>query len=569
MLDRIETALNAVLDWGAVSGLRRAVLILALGLAVLIPGLAAMPVTDRDEARFAQASKQMLETGDLIDIRFQDAPRWKKPVGIYWLQAGAASAFGATEAPIWAYRLPSVLGALIAAWLTAWAARALVTPRLAVLAGLMMTVPLLMVAEGHIAKTDAALAATATAVLGALAHTAIGRGGPGVAAVFWLGLAFAILIKGPIVPVIAASTLTALAWRQQTRQHLRQLYPLPGLAVTALIVLPWLIAIWQISDGAFFQESLGKDMAAKVAAGQEKHWGPPGLYLGLVWATFWPWAALLPLAAGVLWRLRGSVAGVLVIAWVVPFWLILELVPTKLPHYVLPLYPALVLGIVAWLNTIPDHQSGRLSKISAVLIAGPGLVIALGILAVPLLIGSGIIPGTGDDSVLPSRISWPGVILAAVAAMCIWLATRAAWSGRITAQIGASLLAAATLYPAILQFSLPALGTGFPSPVLSQLHAQYRACASGPGFSIGYHEPSFVFLTETKIRFADPGAAITALTEDPGAMVFITDRWAEILTNLPEAEERAHLRHFNYNRGKMERIVLLTPDDPRWDACAG
>lgn len=135
------------------------------------------------------------------------------------------------------------------------------------------------------------------------------------------------------------------------------------------------------------------------------------------------------------------------------------------------------------------------------------------------------------------------------------------------AQIGASLLATMALYPAILQFSLPALGTGFPSPVLAQIHAQYRPCASGPGYSIGNHEPSFVFMTETKIRFADPPGAINALNDDPGAMVFITDRWAEILKPLPEAQERESLRYFNYNRGKMERIVLLTPDDPRWDAC--
>src|SRR5205823_12955817 len=67
------------------------------------------------EARFAQATRQMLETGDFLQIRFQDEARNKKPAGIYWLQAAAVSAFstpGATA--IWPYRLPSLLGGIAA-----------------------------------------------------------------------------------------------------------------------------------------------------------------------------------------------------------------------------------------------------------------------------------------------------------------------------------------------------------------------------------------------------------------------------------------------------------------------
>src|SRR5262245_28753676 len=63
-----------------------------LSLLAFLPGFASMPPMDRDEPRFAQASKQMLETGDLVNIRFQGEARLKKPVGIYWLQAAAVSA---------------------------------------------------------------------------------------------------------------------------------------------------------------------------------------------------------------------------------------------------------------------------------------------------------------------------------------------------------------------------------------------------------------------------------------------------------------------------------------------
>src|SRR5215813_1547200 len=84
-----------------------------------LPGLAAIPPLDRDEARFAQATRQMLETGDFIRIRFQDEARNKKPIGIYWLQAATVAALSSAESSaIWPYRLPSALGALLAVLLT-------------------------------------------------------------------------------------------------------------------------------------------------------------------------------------------------------------------------------------------------------------------------------------------------------------------------------------------------------------------------------------------------------------------------------------------------------------------
>ena len=125
-----------------------------------LPGLLSIPPIDRDEARFAQATKQMVESGDYIDIRFQDEVRYKKPVGIYWLQAAVvktARAFGFRNAltTIWLYRVPSFLGAVAAVLLTYWAALAFVSRRAALLAGLMMATCVLLGIERLLAKTDA------------------------------------------------------------------------------------------------------------------------------------------------------------------------------------------------------------------------------------------------------------------------------------------------------------------------------------------------------------------------------------------------------------------------------
>src|ERR1700739_3834420 len=163
-----------VIDYVTASHLRATAFMLVCCSLLLLPGFFTIPAIDRDEARFAQATKQMVETGDFVDIRFQDDVRYKKPVGIYWMQAAAvqtATALGLPGAQlrIWIYRIPSLIGAVGAVLLTYWTALAFVTRRGAVFAALMMCSCVLLGAEARLGKTDAMLLLTVVAALGALA----------------------------------------------------------------------------------------------------------------------------------------------------------------------------------------------------------------------------------------------------------------------------------------------------------------------------------------------------------------------------------------------------------------
>ena len=134
-------SLTAIVDFAVGTHARAVAVLLVAALLSFLPGFFSIPPIDRDEARFAQATKQMVETGDYIDIHFQDEVRYKKPVGIYWMQAAVvktASALGLRGAltTIWLYRIPSLVGALGAVLVTYWAALAFVTRRAAVLARL-------------------------------------------------------------------------------------------------------------------------------------------------------------------------------------------------------------------------------------------------------------------------------------------------------------------------------------------------------------------------------------------------------------------------------------------------
>src|SRR5262252_824100 len=132
-----------ILDAVTASHARVCAFLVAMSLVCFLPGFFNIAPVDRDEARFAQATKQMIESDDYVDIRFQDDVRYKKPVGIYWLQAASVKAGEALGVPraattIWLYRVPSLAGAIAAVLLTYWAALAFVSRRAAVLAALMM-----------------------------------------------------------------------------------------------------------------------------------------------------------------------------------------------------------------------------------------------------------------------------------------------------------------------------------------------------------------------------------------------------------------------------------------------
>jgi 4-amino-4-deoxy-L-arabinose transferase-like glycosyltransferase len=87
----LSKGLVSVFDYAAASNSPAAVVLLLICLLSFLPGISQIPPVDRDEAYFAQATKQMIETGDYVDIRYQEDVRYRKPVGIHWLQASVVN----------------------------------------------------------------------------------------------------------------------------------------------------------------------------------------------------------------------------------------------------------------------------------------------------------------------------------------------------------------------------------------------------------------------------------------------------------------------------------------------
>ncbi len=515
-------AITDLVSFATASHLRAALFLMLVSFAAFLPGFFTIPPVDRDEARFAQATKQMLETGDFVDIRFQDENRYKKPVGIYWLQAGvvkAAERIGVPRARlrIWLYRIPSLAGAIGGVLLTYWAALALVSRRAAFLAGVMMATSILLGVEARLAKTDAMLLLTVVAAFGAMARAYLAEHGERAAnmregrnaVIFWSAIGAGILIKGPVILMIVGLAIVALAAFDRSTQWLRRLRPLAGALFASAIVLPWFIAIFIRSGGSFFTDAIGNDLFAKVAGGQESHGLPPGLYAIAFWVTFFPGAFLAGIAAPAIWRARAEPGCRFLLAWVVPSWIVFELVPTKLPHYVLPLYPAIAILIAGAIDgqALSRHRWLQRGTIWWFLLMSAAAIM---LIALEIIVGQRLGP-----------LAWPFLAAAVIFSLFAWLLFRV--DGAETSLLraaAASVMLSFAAYGAIL----PSLHGLFPAASLAA-YLRGSGCGNNPDVvTAGFHEPSLIFLAGTGINQGVGSSAADFLNGGPCRFALVESR---------------------------------------------
>jgi 4-amino-4-deoxy-L-arabinose transferase-like glycosyltransferase len=479
-----------------------------------LPGLIAVPPLDRDESRFAQATAQMLETRDFVVIRFQDAPRFKKPVGIHWLQAASVSAFSSPEArDIWAYRIPSLLGAMLAAAACAWGAAAFFGPQAGMLAGAMLGATFLLSTEAFIAKTDAVLCGTTTLAIAALARVyAAARDGPPLqkrtVLMFWIALAVAILVKGPVAPMVVGLTIVALALMDRRPGWLGKLNWYWGFLLVLVIVGPWAGAVTVATDGGFWTAALGGDLAPKLVGGSETHGAPPGYYTLLAPLLTFPMALLLPAAAMVAWR-RPTEPGVrFALAWLLPTWIVFELLPTKLVHYTLPAY-----GALAWLAAaaLTQDLGPRVRWIGAVLSGVVGVALAIGCFYLLSLYG--------DPSDVTAA-TFAGGLLAAAGLVGAYMIVRKAPRGALVSALALGLLGHAALAAGLAPRLDPLWLSARTEKAMAKAQLLPRqGIADAPVSVAGYAEPSLVFALGTPTELEGAEEAAQAIAEARPAVV--------------------------------------------------
>jgi 4-amino-4-deoxy-L-arabinose transferase-like glycosyltransferase len=340
-LNATSSASTAPIDW------RQCLIVFLAVLALSLPQAALLPLLDRDEPRFAEASREMLQSGNFIVPTFNHAPRYAKPPLIYWCQTISYTILGENA---FAARLPSLLAtAATAVLLLTWGTR-LGSAQMGAGAGLLYAFCLQAVQQGRVATADALLIffMTLTAFTGWLIirPKEPGRVRGICFIVLALGFAGGFLAKGPeaLLPFLP------LLWcaRGAGRNVVTGL--IASLVVGLGLVLFWAIPAYIETNGNYWREGLSEGVGERMVAGLQGHgastfgWYLLSLpfYLLLFWLSALPWSPLLVIHRKKLftaWKPDLIDTYLLLNAGLI--FVVFTLMVTKLPHYTLPAFPFL------------------------------------------------------------------------------------------------------------------------------------------------------------------------------------------------------------------------------------
>lgn len=463
-------------------------LLVVLVLALHLPGLLALPPMDRTEVIYAQTAKQMNEGGAWSAPAFQAEPKFEKPLAVLWLQALSAKVTGAAD-QIRGYRIPSILGTILAVLFTYFGVRRVFDRRTALLGAAFLACMLVVTVQATLAMPEALMLATTCAAMWPLARMYVAGEGcePGfaVALQFWVALGLGMLVNVATVPLIALLTVAALVIADRGRiGWLCRAAPPVGLIVMLAVASLWPLALWHAGtlDAAIAQwKAEGYHL---LLGPQEMKWRVlPGLFVVFLFLGMFPAGLFLGPAVLTAWRERASPAIRFLVAWILPYLLFLEFFTRKTPLYMVQaMLPPLAVLFAVWVvrpggdDHLHEQRWFRLGTLGWLVLV---VALVVGMWALPFLIKSGIGP--------------LAVVLGAIALAAAVAAAAAMLHGHRLAAASALLVAAL----AFNNLAIPVTFAGLrPVWVATEVRAAVdtlRACKPGMAAIAGFREPSAEF----------------------------------------------------------------------------
>ncbi|MEE9452747.1 MAG: glycosyltransferase family 39 protein [Gammaproteobacteria bacterium] len=526
--------------------------------ALYLPGITTIPVTDRDEAHFAQATRQMLTSNNFFQIRFQDTTRYQKPPGINWLQALSVTTFSDAESnKIWPYRIPSVLGGLFAVLLTFAFCRHICNEKVALLAAGLLAITLLLVVEARIALTDAMLLASMVLMQASLGLIYLRYKWfqpirwP-IPLFFWLALSFGFLLKG-VTPLVAILTIVTLCVVDRNIKWLKQLRFHWGIPLFILLS-SWLFFVSRAEESNYLAKMLEKDLLPKLAGGHESHGGYFGFHLLLLMVTFWP-ASLFLWHGGIwAWRHRRHAIEKFLLAWILPTWIFFELMPTKLPQYMLPTFPAIAL-LVALAITYA-HRDTVLNKYQTLLKVLCSIWVFISIIATSAIIGLSYL--------FNGNFAYLNIIVTIALWIMICIALIFVYQQKLRHAAYTLIISTALIYPVITHYIPVATDLWSSEKIVREIqsHSADKVSEQAPLLAIDYREPSLVFLLGTKhVKFVDIGQIVSEISTTPRIILISASDFAEVQQLIQQQNFRMStletIQGFNYSKGRMLDLKLI------------
>ena len=339
-----------------------------LGIRTLVPP---------DEGRYAEMAREMLASGDWVTTRLNGIKYFEKPPLQTWMNALSFAAFGLGE---WQARLWTGLCGLLGVVLTAHAGSKVFNGRVGLYAGLVLGSSLFWVASGQIDSLDMSLSGMMAISLCALliaqrdAATALER--RNWMLLCWAGMALAVLAKGLIGLVLPGAvlllyTLAARDWAIWGRLHLGK-----GLLLFFAIATPWfvLVALKNPEQPHFFFIHEHVERFLLKTHHREGAWY---YFFGMLIPGIVPWLGVLPQSLAVAVRRDPGVfqPRLMLLIWAVFIFFFFSYSSSKLPGYILPIFPALALLVASYLESASRRNR----------LFGAGLFAATGLLGLALL----------------------------------------------------------------------------------------------------------------------------------------------------------------------------------------
>ena len=496
-------AAKVLAGWLARLGASRGFLLTVLAIALLWPGITRLPPLDREEARTAEATIEMLQPAG--PALASPAPGVLRPVGDTSLQEAAVSLLSSpAQRDIWVNRVPGALAALAAVLLTYRIASVLYGATAGFVAGLLLALSVLLGAEARMATAGAPLLMLILLAQAALLEVWRRRDGPppsvleawAAPSVFWMAIGFGLLLTEPTILLVPGGTLLGLAIVERRARWMLALRPGFGVLIVLAILLP----------------SVGD--VAGVAPGRHGVGLPPGSFLALFVLTFWPGSLFAARALPWVWSDRRRPETRFLLAWIVPSWVVFEAIATKLPQDVLPTYPAIA-TLTAGALCMPPVAArlgavGRfLERSWGALWLAAGLALAL---AGPVLM-----------LWLAPRVTALDLFAAMIAVVAVVQTSRQAKRPAPRIALFFAAVAVLAISLSTLMVVAPALQTIWLSPRIAEAVRTLRPCPDSVLASSSYSEPSLVYLVGHETRLIGPEAAAEFLHGAPACGLALID----------------------------------------------
>ncbi|MDP0499839.1 MAG: glycosyltransferase family 39 protein [Verrucomicrobiota bacterium JB022] len=319
-------------------------LLLVLAFLTLLPGMDLLPLVDRDEPRFAEATQEMINRQNAFIPYFNGEYRFDKPPLTYWWMGVHYGLLGRSE---FAARLHSAISAYLVALVVFWMGRRIFGAKAAFLAAGAWLTCLQVFIHGRLALADMPMILAVTLTMWALYELLTPDEEPPRFSrwywMLWLSQAMGFLAKGPIA--LAVPLLALLLWRfafYRKALPWKRLQVPTGLPLALLPVAAWGIPALLMTQGAFWDVGMGKHVIERGTSSFNDRFVLPLYYFGTIFFSLFPWVALAGLAFHRL-RAHWSAANSFLLSWFLAPVLIFSFYATQLPHYILPGFPAFCL----------------------------------------------------------------------------------------------------------------------------------------------------------------------------------------------------------------------------------